>query len=401
MKIIHINEVYGYGSTGIIVKDIQKACAVNSIDCVVAYTNALGEVQKGYHIGNKCLNKIHGLLSRISGKQGYFSYISTWKLLRYLDSFKPDIAHLHNLHGCFINLPMLLKYLSKKNIPTVVSLHDCWFYTGGCTHYTAVGCNKWLEHCGNCPKRYEEFPALILDSSRKQLEDRVNLFGNIKNLTAVGVSQWIVDEAQKKVFKTARCLAIRNGIDLNFFHPVESDFRKKYNLEGKFVILAPANKWFLPVNKETFDVISSSLDEDTFIVFIGSGVKKEMLKPNMISLGFIKSREEIREIYSSADVMINCTREESLSLLNVEVQACGTPVITYSNTGVKETVDGKCGYAVENGNPKALLNKLKLIKSAGKSSYLINCIRWVNEEFDLNKNYIKFIDLYKDIYNQK
>ena len=399
MRIVQINAVYAYGSTGVIVKDIQSACRKEGIDCVVAYSQSKGEVKSGYHLGNAFSNRWHAILSRISGKQGYFSCLSTWRFLRFLDNYKPDILHLHNLHGCYINVPMLLKYAAKKKIAVVVSLHDCWFYTGGCSHYTSVGCNKWLQKCGNCPRRYEEFPALLYDSSPLQLRDRRKLFGEIKNLTAVGVSKWIVDEARKTVFCKAQCVAIHNGIDVNFFHPVKSDFCKRYHLEGKYVILAPANKWFLDVNRETFDYFASRLTDDMRMVFIGNGGDESRLTDKMINVGFVSSREELRGIYSACDVMANCTREESLSLLNVEVQACGTPVVTYSNTGVKETVDGVCGFAVENGNPADMWNGVSRIRDNGKTFFSADCVAWAKKEFDKEDNYNKYIMLYKSINN--
>ena len=395
MKIVQINAVYGYGSTGIIVKDIQSACQNEGIDCLVAYSQSKEEVCNGYHMGNMISNKLHAILTRIGGKQGCFSYFSTWSFLRFLDNYKPDILHLHNLHGCYINVPMLLKYASKKNIAVVVSLHDCWFYTGGCSHYTSVGCNRWLQKCGNCPLRYEEFPALLYDSSATQLRDRKKLFGEIKNLTAVGVSKWIVDEAKKTVFSEAKCVAIHNGIDIDFFCPTESDFRKRYHLENKYVILAPANKWFLDVNRETLEYFASHLTDDMRMVFIGVGCDESRLTTRMINIGFVSSREDIRDIYSAADVMVNCTREESLSLLNLEVQACGTPVVTYSNTGVKETVDGKCSFAVENACYEVLWNKTMDVLLKGKVYYHSDCINWVKANFDKNNNYKKYLELYK------
>lgn len=399
MKIVQINAVYGYGSTGVIVKDIQSACQKEGMDCVVAYSQSRGAVSNGYHIGNVLSNKWHAILSRISGKQGYFSCFSTWRFLCFLDSYNPDILHLHNLHGCYINLPMLLKYAAKKDIAVVVSLHDCWFYTGGCSHYTRVDCNKWLQECGNCPRRYEEFPALLYDGSAAQLRDRKKLFGKIKNLTAVGVSRWIVDEARKAVFRNARCEAIHNGVDTDFFHPAASDFRKKYHLEGKFVILAPANKWFLDINRATFDYFAARLTDDMRLVFIGNGADESRMTDKMINIGYVSSREEIRDIYSACDVMANCTREESLSLLNVEVQACGTPVVTYSNTGVKETVDGKCGFAVENGNPEDMWKAVGRIRTKGKASFSADCKDWAKKEFDKEDNYQNYILLYKSINN--
>ena len=390
MNIVHINAIYGTGSTGGIIADLVRLCRVrNNKVCAVYSENSF--LKDGYKIGNWVDRKIHSLFTRISGKQGYFSHIPTMVLLKYLTKFRPDIVHLHNLHGSYINIPLLLRYLAEKRIATVITLHDCWFYTGGCSHYTSVGCMKWKNECGNCPRRYEEFPAYVWDSSRKQLIDRKKLFGNIQNLSVVGVSNWITSEARQNVFKDANCITIHNGIDTEFFHPIDdNEFRRKYHLE---------NKWFMPVNKETLSIFLGRLTDDMAIVFIGKGANRDVFSDKIINLGFISSREEIREIYSAVDVMINCTREESLSLLNVEVQACGTPVVTYANTGVKETVDGECGFAVENGNPEALWEKMMEIKRNGKYIYSEKCIEWVNKKFDKNKNYLKYVELYRTIVN--
>lgn len=397
MKIFQINANYGFGSTGIIVKDIQSICLQNGIDCEVAYSMSKGPIKNAYQIGNPISNKLHALLSRISGKQGYFSILTTCRLLFHLNKHKVNAIHLHNLHSSYINFPMILNYAAKHDLPVIITLHDCWFYTGGCSHYTSAGCNKWLKSCGNCPRRYQEIPAYLWDGSRQILHDRQKLFNKIKNLYVIGVSQWIIDEAKQTIFKNAKCSVIHNGIDTTFFHPSSSNIRQKLGIENKFVILAPSNKWFLNVNRETLNYFATHLTDDMCMIFFGSGCIESLLSEQMINYGFISSREEIRNMYSAADVMLNCTREESLSLLNIEVQACGTPVVTYSNTGVKETVDGICSFAVKDGSPESMWKAMTEIKTKGKSFFSHSCISWVNKEFNKEKNYLKYIDLYKSM----
>ena len=397
MKVIQINACYGYGSTGIIVRDLQDICISNGIDCVVAFSKSKGDVKKGYKMGNVLSNKLHALLSRINGKQGYFSILSTIHFLHFLNRYNPDIIHIHNLHANYINMPLLLQYAANLRITVIVTFHDCWFYTGGCSHYTSAKCDKWLRGCGHCPLRYQQTRGYLWDASAMILADRKKLFGRIKTLVGVGVSDWITHEASKNIFKNATCLTIHNGIDTFFFHPVKSDFRERHELLGKKIILAPANKWFLEINRETFEYFASHLTDDMRMVFLGTGCNKSRLTNKMIDIGFVPSREVIREIYSAADVLVNCSREESLSLLNIEVQACGTPVVTYSNTGVKETVNNKCSFAVENGNPREMWNMVNKILSNGKECFTKDCISWVQESFDKNKNYMKYIELYNSI----
>lgn len=401
MKVMQINAVYGVGSTGIIVEDLHNLSLKNGIESFISYSTTNKnpeEIKNGYVIGGTLGKKIHAVLSRMGGKQAYFSSFATKKLIKYIESVKPDIVHLHNLHSNFVNLNMLLDFLGKKDIKTVVTLHDCWFYTGGCFHYTAAECSKWQESCGNCPKKMQDTPALLKDNSEKILKDRKKYFSKIKNLSVVGVSQWMADEGEKTVFKGRDVRAIYNGIDTAFFSPTPSDFRKNYNLEDKFLILAPASKWLKPINKKTFDYVSQSLPEDSVIVMLGcSEGQKSTLPKNVLALDFIKDRDELRKVYSACDVFANCTREESLSLINVEVQGCGTPVVTYRNTGAQETVDNKCSFSVESGNEKEFLEVILSVKAKGKESFSKDCLKWVKENFDRDDNYKKYIELYKEM----
>lgn len=399
MKIIQINAVYGVGSTGVIVKDLHELCLKNGIESYVSYstTNQNSEdIKNGYVIGSTLGKKMHAILSRLGGKQAYFSSFATKKFIRYIKNIKPDIVHLHNLHSNYINMNMLLDYLGKNDIETIITLHDCWFYTGGCFHYTAAGCSKWLEGCGNCPKKMQDTPAILKDNSAKILSDRKKYFSAIKNLTVVGVSKWIENEACKTFFKNADICHIHNGIDTSFFKPTSSDFRSNYKLEDKFLILAPANKWLKPINKETFDYFTNNLPDDCIIVMLGCTESEKINLPkNVLALDYIKDRDELRKIYSVCDVFVNCTREESLSLVNVEAQSCGTPVVTYCNTGVQETVDNKCSFSVETGNFKELLEATLNIKRMGKNTLSESCVKWVNQRFNRDKNYMKQIELYK------
>ena len=405
MKVMQINAVYGVGSTGVIVEDIHNLSLKNGIESYVSYSTTKknpADIKNGYVSGDTLGKKIHALLSRIGGKQAYFSTFATKKLIKHIESIKPDIVHLHNLHSNYVNLNLLLNFLGKKDIKTVVTLHDCWFYTGGCFHYTAAECSKWKESCGNCPKKMQDTPALLKDNSAKILEDRKKYFGNIKKLSVVGVSRWMAAEGEKTIFKGRDVRTIYNGIDTEFFVPTPSDFRKKHNLEDKFLILAPANKWFLPINKKTFDFVSQNLPEDAVIVMLGcTEGQKQGLPKNVIALDYIRDRDELRKVYSACDVFANCTREESLSLINVEVQGCGTPVVTYRNTGAQETVDNKCSFSVESGNEKEFLKAILNVKAKGKESFSKDCVNWVKENFDRDENYLKYISLYNEIISKE
>ena len=403
MKVLQINATYASGSTGTIVQDLQQCCHNSGIDCYVAYAQSHlppSQIQNGYKIGNIFSNKLHALLARVNGQQAYFSYFPTIALLRYIRQLKPDVIHLHNLHSNYINLNMLLRFLAHHNIATVVTLHDCWFYTGGCFHYTNAHCNKWQSKCGNCPKKHQDTPAYLFDLSSKILKDRYKYFSAIQNPTIVGVSEWITKECQKSVFKGKHCITIYNGIDTDVFKPTPSNLREEYGLKDKYIILGPASKWLDPVNKEVFQTVTKSLDNDTVLFLFGCNQHIPVLPTNVKTIGFTRNKKELAMIYSMADVFVNCTREDTLPTINLEAQACGTPIITFANTGATETVDIKYGIGIETGDEKTLVAAIKMLKKYSKASEE-TLQKWISENFERNKNYEKYIHLYNEIFYRK
>lgn len=405
MKVLHINAVYGVGSTGVIVEDIHKLSMENGIESYVAYSTTRknpSEIQNGYVIGKNLGKKAHALLCRINGKQAYFSRGATKGLIRHIDEIKPDIVHLHNLHSNYIHMNMLLSYLGKNNISTVITLHDCWFYTGGCFHYTNAKCDGWLKECGNCPKKREDTPAYLFDKSAQILSDRKKYFGAINDLTVVGVSEWITNEGTRTFLKGRRAMLIHNGIDFDVFKPTSSDIRSIYNIEEKFVLLGTAERWLFIDNKKDFEYFVENLPADcAFVLFGCTDEQIKHLSPNVIGLKYECNKARVCQIYSMADVFVNCSKEESLSLVNIEAQACGTPTVTYKNTGAKETVDNINSFSVETEKYEALFQMVMEIKSNGKSSYSEGCREFVINKFDREENYKKYIELYKKIFYDK
>lgn len=396
MKVLQINAVYGRGSTGVITKAIQQCCLDNGIDAYVAFPEGLGTSNDHtYEIGNTWDHKVHAFLRRVFGKQAYFSHYATKGLLRFIDKLQPDIVHLHNLHSNYIHLNMLLRYLAEKDIATVITMHDCWYFTGGCMHYASVGCQRWQNGCGHCPV-WKSLPSWFFDSTSSVLKDREKYLNAIARLTLVGASEWIANEAKKSVLGGGDISYIHNGFDLSVFKPTPSDRRKQLGVEDRFVILGPANKWLLPINRPTLDYFIENMSDDMVLVLFGSPNKTDSLPKQIIQLGYTNSRQEMAELYSMADVFVNCSREDTLSSLNLESQACGTPVVTFDATGSKETVDGSCGFAVPTGDTEALWKKLIEVRRISKYVLSKSCREWIEKNYGKN-NYQKYIRLYKTL----
>ena len=222
MKILQINAVIKNKSTGRTVSEVSEAIVKSGNESFIAYGQEKDNNDSSYFIGNLIDHKTHALFSRVFGLPGYFSRAATQGLIKYIEKISPDIVHLHNLHSNYVNINMLLKYLAKKDIATVITLHDCFMFTGKCTHYTAIGCDKWQIECGDCPRKKMDNPSLFFDYTRKMLKDKSDCYKNFNKLGVIGVSNWITNEAKKSILQNAtKIKRIYNWIDFDiFFHSV-------------------------------------------------------------------------------------------------------------------------------------------------------------------------------------
>lgn len=401
MRILQINATYGLGSTGNIVRDIQSCCEHNGIECYVAYQNSEEKVvPRGYPIGKVISIKLHTVLCRLAGKEAYFSCNDTHRLLHYIEEIQPDVVHLHNLHNHYVNINLLLRYLAEKNIKTVITLHDCWYYTGGCFHYAHSNCQRWQKNCGHCPQRLEGTPAFLYDASASILRDRKKHLTAIQHLTIVGASDWIANEARKSFLKTKKIVTIHNGFDFCVFKPRFSNLKDRLGLKNEKIILGPASKWLSSINRDTLNYFISQLSDNEVLVLFGTNKSPIKLPKNVILYGFTRNKQELAELYSAADAFVNCTREDTLSSINIEAQACGIPIITYDATGVKETVGNNSGFCVSAGDYISLWDKTCEVLKNGKHYYSENCREFVMRNFELQSNYLKYIQLYKSLSNE-
>lgn len=168
MRVLQINTVFGRGSTGNIVAEIQKVCEENSIDTLAAYRyhdKNTARADKTLAVSTWFDYHVHNRLFLITMLQGCFSRFRTYLFLKKVDNFSPNIIHLHNIHGSYINHGMLFQYIKKRNIPVIWTLHDCWSFTGYCPYFTLKKCDRWKTGCGHCPNK-KLYSETIFDNSR-------------------------------------------------------------------------------------------------------------------------------------------------------------------------------------------------------------------------------------------
>lgn len=388
MKVFQINSTCGYGSTGRIAVDILKEIEANGDEGIVAYgRNTAPQGVASYKIGSEIDIKLHGILSRITDRQGFYGTTATKKLIEKIKEYNPDIIHLHNIHGYYLNVKVLFEFLAKYNKPIVWTLHDCWLFTGHCAYFSFNGCEKWKSECFSCPLKKDYPTSLVLDNSKKNFKEKKELFTKPENITLVTPSEWLKELTEESFMGKYPVKVINNGIDITKFRPTKSDFREKNNLQDKFIILGVASVWDERKGLKDFLKLQEMLDENQKIVLVGlNDAQLAELPKGIIGIKRTNSIEELAELYSAADVFVNTTYEDNYPTTNLEAISCGTPVITYKTGGSPESVDEGNGFVVAQGDINALVEAFKNIDG---------CKTQATDKFDATKRYKEYIDLYK------
>lgn len=401
MRIVQINGG-AKGSTGKIMMGIAEVARAqgHEVMCASPITTTnrdAGEDCGYYRIGTFNSRRVNVALARITGFNGCFAWLETYKLLKKIDEFKPDIIHLHNLHDSYINLSMLFSYIKKHNVPTVWTLHDCWAFTGQCPYFTIVKCDKWKAGCHNCPQ-YKEYPASLYDNTKKMWQLKKKWFTGVKNMTIVTPSEWLAGLARESYLKQYPIEVINNGIDLNVFKPTHSNFREQYGIPGdKYIVLGVSFAWGYRKGLDCFVEMAEKLGEQYQIVLVGTDDEIDKNLPhNIISIHRTQNQKELAEIYSAAEVFVMPTREENYPTVNMEAIACGTPVVTFDTGGSPEMLDDKTGIVVDANDIEATKKAIKDIcekKRCNDEEYIVA----YSKNFDMKKRFAEYIELYANV----
>lgn len=399
-KIFQINSDVNSGSTGRIAEEIGQAAMNSGWESYIAYgRNDRPSQSELIKIGNDWNIKMHGFQTRLLDRHGLGSSSATKELILQIKGISPDIIHLHNIHGYYINIEILFNYLRKTNIPIVWTFHDCWPITGHCAYFSLVGCEKWKTQCYDCPQKTSYPASWLVDRSEKNYQLKKALFTSLPNLTLVPVSKWLSGILEESFLKNNPIKTINNGINTDVFKPSTSKaFRTKHGLENKFLLLGVASVWSSRKGLKDFIKLSKHLNSEYQIVLVGlSREQIEHLPENILGIERTESVEELAELYASSDVYINPTFEDNFPTTNLESLSCGTPVITYKTGGSPEAIDELTGIVVEQGNIGNLIDAVEMVKNKGKQYYSDACVNRAHRLYKKEDRYQEYLELYESL----
>ncbi|MDD6236540.1 MAG: glycosyltransferase [Clostridiales bacterium] len=395
MRVLFVNAVCGSGSTGRICTDIADALRELGHEARILYGNGMSAYPNAVRVGSDFSVKLNALYARVSGYTAHGAIPETKRIIQEILTFRPDVVHLHNLHANYVHLTQLLAFLAEKDIPTVITLHDCWFFTGKCSHYHSVGCTKWQTGCGNCEKLKDDIPSFFFDKTQAMWLEKRDGFSKIKRLGVIGVSNWITDEAKKSFLADAAIVRrIYNWIDLKTFVP-----RNVQNPDEKaFTIFCASASWNRNTDRfRDLQSLAAQLDPSMELVVAGDVECPEQLPPNVTCIGYLNSQEVLASAYASADVYVHLSREDTFGKVIAEALACGTPAVVYDSTACPEIVTPGTGYVVPVGDIEGILNCCRLIKENGKDIYTRLCRASTENRFDKEKLIAETFALYAEV----
>lgn len=405
-RLLQINPVLRVNtSTGRIMQEIGELAMQNGWESYIAYSYGRDGIKpcksQLIPVGNKWSVAWHGLETRLFDRHGLASDGATRKFVRQIEELGPDVIHIHNIHGYFLNYKILFDFLAQSGIPVVWTIHDCWLYTGHCYYYSFAQCNKWQSGCNHCPQK-KDFPASwLFDRSQQNYADKKKAFTSLsaEQLTIVPVSEWIREEMQKSFLKDFRFRVIHNGINTEVFNVCDSEkVRAAYQLGNKHILLGVASIWSREKGLFDFIEMAGMLNEDEVIVLVGvKPEEKKLLPANVVGIARTENIGQLAELYAAADAFINPTWQDNYPTVNLEAMACGTPVVTYRTGGSVEAVTGDLGFIVEQGDVKGLLEAARMVSRCGKEYYRKRCREYAWTHFRKEDRYADYLKLYDEV----
>ena len=352
MKYAQVNS-FSNGSTGALMFRMRAEREALGDECRVFWGRGRDAANQGEcRFATRANVLLDALLTRMDDRAGFHSRAATRRLLDELDRFDPDIVHLHNLHGYYVNTEMLFTWLAKRNQQTIWTLHDCWAFTGHCAHFTYANCNQWKSPCGclgPCPQKGEYPKAVFASACKRNFDDKRRLFTLLPadRMTLIAPSRWLAGLVADSFLANYPVEVRPNEIDRTVFKPTPSDVRDRFGIGDRFIILGVASPWTQRKGLDDFIRLAADLDDAFAIVLVGlSEGQIRALPAGVVGIPRTDSPQKLAEFYTSADIFFNPTGEDNYPTVNLEAEACGTPVITYDTGGCRETLHDSRSAAV-------------------------------------------------------
>lgn len=397
--LLQINTVVNQGSTGRITEAIGKAALAAGWRSIIAHGRpAPASASETICMGDPLHRYHHAIATRFLDRHGLHSCGPTRSLIRDIDRIKPDVVHLHNVHGYYLNYPILFDFLHTSGIPVSWTLHDCWPFTGHCAYFDMATCDRWLTGCHRCPLLHTYPASWFSDRSRLNWHEKRFAFTRLPKIDIVTPSHWLARHTRASFLSTFPIQVIPYGIDTDQFHPHTDAGARWHPLFGdRRVVLAVASQW--DARKGLADVVAlrSRLSSKDFAITVVGVTRRQarQLPEGIIPILRTDTVHTLASLYSRAHVFINPTRADNFPVTNLEALACGTPVVTYAAGGSPEAADAETGAAVPIGDVDGMATAIRHWANRDRLSTRQACRSRAVESFNQSQQYAAYMELFR------
>ena len=399
LKLLQINVAANWGSHGRIAEEIGLEAMAQGWESYIAYGRYANPSKSHIvKIGDLFDHCLHGAQSLLLDRHGLASCGPTKKLIREIEQIKPDLIHLHNIHGFYLNYPILFRYLSTVDIPVVWTLHDCWAFTGHCAWPIHGHCDRFQEQCCHCPLQSKGYPkSFLLDRSRSNFKLKKRYFRSLQDLHLVTVSRWLEQQVRLSFMQDMDIRTIYNGLDTEVFRP--SGTPPTSVTDGHPLVLGVCNAWYDWKGLDDMAALREILPDDYEVMVVGVNEDQMHRLPEGITcIRRTDSVSQLAEIYSQADVFVNPSKVESFGMTTAEALSCGTPSIVYDTSACPEVVDNLTGRVVPLGDVNALAKAVTEICSLpGREAMRQACRERAIRLFNRQDRYKEYLQLYNEV----
>ena len=392
---MRVLQITGYmsGAQKIITEAVHRKIIAENSKSMILYARGHSSEINAVRYESKLANFLTRGLRKYVCKHPCFSALQTFSLIRRIRQFRPDIVHLHVLHGGNMDYVMLLRFLAKTDIPIVYTMHDMWAFTGGCYHYSSLGCEKYKEKCTCCPANKR-----MLDIENKYIEKSFTtkqaLFSKLFALHLVTVSQWVMQEVQNSFLADYPITVIPNGIEMNIANPGQHSEQ-----HVKTQILSVAASWTEQKGIHLLFELANKLGPEYSIHLIGTASEsvRKMAPANVVFLGFCSDRKKLFSYYREADLYVSASREETFGMTFVEAALMGTRSVGYAGTAICETLDSVYGVTVDEYSAEVYADAISKLMFHHQNKLSDNQVAAIQDTYSVNRMAKDYYELYKTV----
>ena len=372
MRIAIINTVCQYGSTGRLAYGVYKTALDMGHECKLYYGRGEASSESGLVKFDSDLEvNLHAAITRLTGGQGRHSTKGTQLLIDYLEKFNADTIILMNLHGYYLNLPVLYDYLSHKDTPIIQMMYDEYSYTGRCPF--AYDCNKFKNKCfGNtCKKEYPQ--SWFFSDAAGMWNIKANFYSKVRNILFLGAPYVAHRAKESTLLKGKKIEEFDEGDDIvNTFFPHDvTDLRKKLSIPNDNKVVLNVAPFSAPRKgvKYYFEGAKKLQDrKDITFIHVGFDGKPDECPSNVIPIGYIRDLKQLSDYYCLADLFVCTSFADTVPNTCIEALGCGVKICGFDISGIPYSACSPYGVYVKAGDVDALVTEISQIKKKSVQS---------------------------------